>query len=127
MGVLDKSLVPDHVQHSDAGGARDGVAPKGGEEAHLGGKMVEDLLPGDHHAEGMAVAGGFTEGDDVWHDAVALMAPQRGAGASKAGLHLVGDEEAASSADLAADELEVGAGGGGGAAEPEKGGNHSAS
>ena len=49
--------------------------------------------------DGLAVAHGLAQGDDVGHEAVALEAPHMLAGAAEAGLHLVGDEQAAGGAD----------------------------
>ena len=52
-------------------------------------------MPGDR----VAVAHRLADRDDVGHDAVALEAPHVLAGAAEAGLHLVGDEQAAGLVD----------------------------
>ena len=54
---------------------------------------VHDLCPGYNAGEREAVADALSEGQDVGHDAMGLVAPEVVAGSTPAGLDLVADEE----------------------------------
>ena len=58
-------------------------------------ELRDDLAPGYHRGDRVAVAHGLAERDEVRNDAEAIEAPQRLAGAGVAGLDLVGDPERA--------------------------------
>ena len=66
-----------------------------------------DLRRGHNRGERAAVADAFGHGDDVGNDALRFESPEMRAGAAEAGLHFVGDANAARGADMFVSVLEI--------------------
>ena len=106
-GVLHQALILDHFQHGHGGGGGDGIAAEGVEIAGLRAEFGDHPGAQDKARDGIAIAHRLAQRDHVGDHAMAGEAPHMAAGAAKAGLHLIGEEEPARSAD----------GGGGGGEE----------
>ena len=83
----------------------DRIAAEGGDGQALEG--AGDFAGGDGGADGHAVAHAFGAGDDVGHHFPVLDAEPVLAGAAEAGLHFVGDEQAAVFFDGVENDLEI--------------------
>ena len=89
-----QTLLFDHIEHRAGCGHRNRVAAKGVEVAALRGEAVQHLGLDRQSGHRVAVAHRFAERHDIGHQAMAGKAPEVVAGAAKAGLDLVGDEQA---------------------------------
>lgn len=98
VGMLSATRAAAHPEHSAASRAADGVAAKGVEVDAL---RHDGCDLGRRHDRGQrrAVADALRHRDDVRRHALPLKAPEVATGATKAGLHLVGDAQAAGLAD----------------------------
>ena len=92
--VLLESLLLDHLEDGQTGRGDERIAAEGVDVEILR-QRGGDLRRRHHGRQWQAVADALGHGHDLGHDAGALEAPVVVAGAGEAGLHLVGDADAA--------------------------------
>ena len=78
---VEHALVVDDVQDGERGGGADGVTAEGAEQRRPSDELGDDFPPGDHCGDGVTVAHGFAERDEVGDDVEAVEAPERLTGA----------------------------------------------
>ncbi len=98
-GVRCELLVAHHIERGLCRGDRDGVAAEGVEVANLATEGIDEVPARHDGGDRVAVAHRLSDGDEVGHQAVAIEAPHAGTQPAEAGLHLVGDEQAAALSD----------------------------
>ena len=98
-GILYKSKVFNHIEHGHPGRTGYVIAAKGTEKCGVADERLVNLGPCDDDPDGVAVACGFADGDDIGDNAVVLKPPERCAHPAKPGLHLVRDAQPACGAD----------------------------
>src|SRR5258708_17934581 len=87
-GMLHQALPLDHIEYRLAHGSRDRRTGEGVEITKLRAKRVEYLRARHHRTHGIPVAHGFTHGDHIGPNAMALETPHRCPGAAESALHL---------------------------------------
>src|SRR5687767_4175860 len=83
-------------KHGQANGTRDSVAAKRAEEFHSIIERGSDISSGNHGPNGMSVANGLTENNDVRYDVIAFKSPEVCSYAPVACLHFIGNANATS-------------------------------
>ena len=105
--VLRRRLFFHHLDDGQRRGARDRIAAEGADGQPLTHRRLGDLRRGHGVAQREAAGDALGHGHDVRFDAPVFDAEPVVAGAAKAGLHLVDDQQPAVTMDDVRDDLEV--------------------